>query len=353
MSDATPDHLAGGTLIVASGGRSRRDPRPMAQALHTAPPPTQATPSARLLRGLYETTKPGITRLVTITAVVGFILAAPSRAWTTAEFAIALLGCVAGTWLSAAGANAINQFVERDRDARMTRTMHRPIPSGRVGPGRVLWAGLILGSAGVGTLWAVNGIIPALLSLACIVVYILAYTPMKPWTPTSTLVGTIPGALPPLIGWTSASGARGVDALFEPGGLALVAIMTLWQIPHFLALAWMYREDYARGGFRVLTVVDPGGTGAVRVMALTSLMLVPATLAPAWAAPQRLGVVYGLIALASGLAFYWLVARLARRRDRESARAVFFGSIVHLPLILLAMTVESVIRWAWSASGAG
>ncbi len=319
----------------------------MAHALQSAPPPAHAAPPARALRGLYETTKPGITRLVTLTAVVGFILAAPAREWTIAAFALAILGCVAGTWLSAAGANAINQFVERDRDARMNRTMHRPIPSGRVQARRVLRTGLVLGGVGVGTLWIVNGIIPALLALVCIVVYILAYTPMKPWTPTSTLVGTIPGALPPLIGWTSASPDPGIDALFQPAGLALVAIMTLWQIPHFLALAWMYKDDYARGGFRVLAVVDPQGMRTVYVMAFTAVLLIPATLAPVWLAPERVGAVYAAVSLISGLAFLFLVFRVARRRDRAGARAVFFGSIIHLPLVLIAMTVESLVRWAW------
>ncbi|MBM4108443.1 MAG: protoheme IX farnesyltransferase [Phycisphaerae bacterium] len=319
----------------------------MAQALDTAPTPSPIAPMARSLQGLYETTKPGITRLVTITAVVGFFLAAPSREWTIAPFALALLGCVIGTALSAAGANAINQFMERERDARMDRTMKRPIPSGRVDPRRVLRVGIALGGLGVGTLLAINGVVPALLSLACLVVYILAYTPMKPWTPTSTLVGTIPGALPPLIGWTSASALPGVDALFEPAGLALVAIMTLWQIPHFLALAWMYRDDYVKGGYRVLTVVDPSGRRTVAVMAVTAALLLPATLAPVWLAPQRVGAVYGVVALVTGAGFLWLVARIVRRRDRSSARGVFFGSIIHLPLLLLAMTGETIVRWAW------
>lgn len=321
----------------------------MTQALHSAPPPGTIadTPLSRLVRGLYETTKPGITRLVTITAVVGFVLAAPSRAWTLAELVAALLGCVVGTALSAAGANSINQFMERDRDARMDRTMNRPIPSGRVGAGRVLWAGLALGALGVGTLLAVNGVVPAALSLVCLVVYILAYTPMKPWTPSSTLVGTIPGALPPLIGWTSASAVQGVDSLFEPAGLSLVAIMTLWQIPHFLALAWMYKDDYAKGGYRVLTVVDPSGKKTVAVMAVTALLMIPVTISPVWLAPGRVGWVYGLVAAITGVGYLVLVARAARRRDRASARGVFFGSIAHLPLLLAAMTGETLVRWVW------
>lgn len=295
-------------------------------------------------RALVETTKPRITRLVTITSIVGFAMAAVARAWTFEQLATIAAGAMVGTALSAAGANAINQWMERRRDSLMRRTAGRPLPRGNVEPRAVLATGVTLGVAGVALLLALCGPVPALLSLACILVYVLAYTPLKPISPVATFVGAIPGALPPLIGWSAASSAPGAAALLEPGGLALFAIMFIWQIPHFLAIAWMYQDDYAKGGFRVLPVLPNGGERTARTVALWTLLLLPATLAPAWFMPDRLGWGYASIALISGLAFAWLAARLVIDRSRPAARRVFFASIIHLPLLLVAMVGEALIR---------
>lgn len=190
-----------------------------------------------------------------------------------------------------------------------------------------------------------NGWVPAAVSLACFLTYTLVYTPMKPWTPAATLVGTIPGALPPLIGWTSATPTPGPAGLWEAGGMVLFAIMTVWQIPHFLAIAWMYKDDYAKGGYAVLPVLDPSGSRTAWTMLVTALLLLPATLAPVWLVPERVGWTYGMVAAITGAAYVWLVVRLVRSRDRRSARAVFFGSIAHLPVILFAISAESLVRW--------
>lgn len=293
---------------------------------------------------LWEATKPGITRLVTITAGVGFVLAALSRGWEGAEIALTAVGCLLGTGLSAAGANALNQWFEHDRDARMPRTHGRPIPSGRLRPAEVAWLGLGLGAGGVSILWASAGIVPASVSLLTIVLYIGVYTPMKPVTVLSTLVGAIPGALPPVIGWTAATGGGHAASLLEPGAWTLFAIMFIWQIPHFLAIAWMYREDYAKGGYRMLPLLDPSGALTVWTIFAWSVLLLPATLLPAWTIPERVGSPYLLIATLMGAAFLALTVRLVRARNRASARRVFFASIIHLPLLLFALVGEGLVR---------
>lgn len=307
---------------------------------------TLIQPPARagVVASLIETTKPGITRLVTITSAVGFVMSAVQTHWSAGELALAALGATAGTALSAAGANAINQWMERSRDAVMSRTARRPLPQGRVSPRMVLWTGLGLGALGVTTLLFTVGWVPAVLSLTCLVVYVCVYTPLKTRTPWATLVGTIPGALPPLIGWTAASRAGGIDALLEPGGLSLFALMTVWQIPHFLAIAWMYRDDYAKGGYRVLPTLERGEARTVFTITIWSLLLVPATLAPGLLMGESLGLPYLAVAIGSAIAFLVLVGRMVTRRTRESARNVFLGSIMHLPILLVAMVAVALGR---------
>jgi len=292
---------------------------------------------------LIETTKPGITRLVTITSLVGFVLAGIGRSWAGVELAIALTGCVLGTALSAGGANALNQWWEAARDGRMARTARRPIPRGSLAGRAVLIAGLALTAAGIGLLWIINGAVPAGVALVCALSYLLIYTPLKPRSVTSTLVGAVPGALPPLIGWSAAHQAGGPASLTDPGGWSLVALMMIWQLPHFLAIAWMYRDQYAMGGFRVLPVVDPKGRATAWTMLATSVALLPMTLAPVWAMPEHLGRVTPAIALLTGLAYIALNARLVRTRSSAAAKRVFLASIMHLPILLLAMVGEAVV----------
>lgn len=254
-----------------------------------------------------------------------------------------------GTYFTAGGANALNQFVERLRDARMNRTMKRPLPEDRLTPGLVCAFGSGISILGLALLWAGCGWVPAAISLVCTLVYILAYTPMKPRTSLSTYVGTIPGALPPLIGWAAAwagphAGVGALESLRQPGGWALFVLMTVWQLPHSFALAWMYKDDYARGGYRLLPVIDPSGTKTSLTIALWALAQWPATLAPWWAMPGILGLPYVALATLSGLGYFWLAVKLLKSRTVADARKVFFVSIMHLPLLLIAMVVEAAAR---------
>jgi heme o synthase len=301
---------------------------------------------------LIEATKPGITRLVTTTAMVGLAMSVAVRPWTLGQLLIAAAGVLVGTALSASGANAINQVMEHRRDALMNRTMRRPIPSGRVTTSQVLTAGIILSVAGVALLWAVCGIVPAMVSLACVLSYVLIYTPLKPITTLATFVGTIPGALPPLIGYSAAASISAANvesvspwlSLLEPLGISLVVLMCVWQVPHFLAIAWMYKDDYIRGGYRVLPAIEQTGSWTAATIALWSVALLPATLLPAAVAPELLGLPYLAIATVSGLAFIALAAKLLASRDRAAARRVFFASIIHLPVVLIAMVCEAILR---------
>lgn len=292
------------------------------------------------LAAFIETTKPRITRLVTITSGVGFALAALSRPGGLAHLVVPALGCLAGTVASAAGANALNQWAERERDARMPRTCARPLPQSRLSPRAVLWPGLACCAAGVVTLWLACGKAPALVSLATILIYLLVYTPMKPLTPLATLVGAVPGALPPLIGWTAASPDAGLASLSHPGGWSLFLIMFVWQIPHFLAIAWLYRRDYALGGHAVLPVVDPAGGSTAAAVLVWAACLVPITLAPVLVVPS-LGWAYMLVAGITGTLFFVQAARLALSRTAAAARRTFIASVIHLPVLLLAMVADA------------
>jgi len=316
----------------------------LSQATSVAIPIDAKHSLARTCSTLLETTKPRITRMVTITSMVGFALAALGRSWAIPELMLAVFGCVVGTALSAAGANAMNQWQERDLDARMPRTADRPLPTNRTSPRAVLVLSLALCALGVATLMLVNGIVPAAVSAACVVSYVAWYTPLKTKTPWATVVGAIPGALPPLIGWAAGRPDAGWMSIGEAGGLSLFALMFVWQLPHFMAIAWVYREDYARGGYKVLPVIDPSGRTTSLVIMTTTLVLVPMTIAPAFALPDLLGGVYITIASVSGLGVLYFAFKVCRNRTLENARAVFIVSIIHLPLLLIAMVGEAVIR---------
>lgn len=298
-----------------------------------------------IARALIETTKPRITKLVTITAMVGLVLGllAAGQA-VSAHTLILAAGCLIGTALSAGGANALNQWRELDADTLMARTCERPIPSRRLPAGMVAVFGAAISVVGVMALALTCGPVPALVALVCNVVYVFIYTPMKTATPWNTLVGAIPGALPPLIGTAAASNATGLAALADPLGWSLFALMMVWQLPHFFAIAWMYRDDYARGGFRMLGRDDPEGRRSSLAILLTALVLVPATLTPILAAPDLAGWAYGVTAVVTGIAFVSLCVRFARTRRREHARAVFLASIAHLPVLLIVLVGEAAAR---------
>ncbi|MEM9066069.1 MAG: heme o synthase [Planctomycetota bacterium] len=307
-----------------------------------------SSPGERAFAGtaaaLFETIKPGITRLVTITTTVGFAMAGLGRSWSTSEFVTALLGCVIGTFLSAGGANALNEWMERDRDKLMDRTKSRPLPKSTLESSTVLAWGLGLCFGGTLILLLICGPMPALISLACVVSYLAIYTPLKTVSPLSTLAGAIPGALPPLIGWAAATEAEGLQAVTEAGGLSLFGLMFVWQLPHFFAIAWLYRDDYAKGGYRMLPIIDPTGRVSALTILVTAVLLLPLTLFPAWAMPKLLGLAYIAIAALTGLAYIALAIKLVGSRSRHDARLVFFASIIHLPVLLLAMVGEALVR---------
>jgi len=274
-----------------------------------------------------ELTKPRLNLLVVITSAGGFYLASQGD--------LSLFGMAAasvGTALVAGGAAVLNQVAERDTDALMDRTHLRPLPSGRVMAEDARWFGVALAAAGVMLLGSAASMLAALLALLTIIIYLSIYTPLKRRSPLATLVGAVPGALPALIGWTA---ARGVPSL---GGWALFAIVFLWQIPHFMAIAWMYRDDYGKARFPMLPVIEPEGRRAGRQALLYSIALVPVSLAPAFVGIT--GSAYLWIALVLGILLLGLAIRFSSSRTDAAARQLFLGSITYLPLIWAAMMLD-------------
>jgi protoheme IX farnesyltransferase len=280
--------------------------------------------------GLVELTKPRLSFLSVVTALVGYLTAQPDRDfWLLFHF-------LWGTALAAGGAAALNQWWERGPDALMRRTKDRPIPSGLVTPGQALAWGLSLSLAGIAQIWLGANALAALLAFATVASYVLVYTPLKRRTRWSTEVGAISGALPPLIGWAAARGT--VDGL----GWVLFAVLFFWQIPHFMAIAWIYRRDYEAGGFPMRPVVDKDGRFTARWTLANTDALVVATFAPV--ALGLCGWTYGLIALGLGVVFVVLAARLLTSSRREiAARHVFLYSIIYLPALLAVMVLD---RWS-------
>jgi protoheme IX farnesyltransferase len=268
--------------------------------------------------------------LVVFSSAAGYYLGA--TVWPNL---LLMAQAVAGTALVAGGAAVLNQVYERDTDALMSRTRTRPLPDGRVGTADARTFGIALASLGIGLLAFTANAAAALLALATIVIYLAVYTPMKRRSSLSTLVGAVPGALPPLIGWAAARGTLSI------GGWTLFAIVFLWQIPHFMAIAWLYREDYRSAGFPMLPVVEPDGRRTGRQAALYAAALLPVSLLPAFVGLS--GWLYFWIALALGMALLILSAQFAATRSESAARALFFGSITYLPLLWVTMIVNHAL----------
>ena len=285
------------------------------------------TPNA--LTDYLALTKPRLNFLVVATSAAGYYLGA---AGTPAVLPMA--HAVAGIALVAGGAAVLNQVSERDADALMRRTRMRPLPDGRLPPADARIFGLVLAGAGLALLAVRANLAAASLALATVAIYLLVYTPLKRRSPMATLVGAVPGALPPLIGWTASHGS------LSPGGLALFAIVFLWQIPHFMAIAWMYRDDYSKAGFPMLPVIEPDGRRTGRQAVIYAAALLPASVVPALLGMS--GRVYPAIAVVLGSTLLWLAVRFAATRTDSSARQLFLGSIIYLPLIWIAMICSKV-----------
>jgi len=263
-----------------------------------------------------ELTKPRITLMVMITAMVGFVMASP-RAVDGGALAAALLG----TALVAAGASCLNMVIERDIDARMQRTSRRPLPAGRLRPAEALTFGLAVTTVGLVQLGWSSGAAAAAVAAVTWASYLFLYTPLKPHTSLSTVVGAFPGALPPVIGWAAARGT------IDGGAFVLFAILFLWQIPHFLAIAWIYRDDYARGGLRMLPVEDPQGLVTGRQAVANSLALLVVSLIPVLA--RMAGGLYLIGAVVLGVAFVAAASVAAVRRTIPAARGLFLASVLY------------------------
>jgi protoheme IX farnesyltransferase len=269
-------------------------------------------------------TKPRLNLLVVLTSAAGYYLGAVDPpAW------LPMIQAVAGTALVAGGAAVLNQLYERDTDALMRRTRLRPLPDGRLAPDDARIFGLGLAATGLALLAFTANLYAAGLAGATLIVYLLVYTPMKRRSSLATLVGAVPGALPPLIGWAAASGTVSI------GGWALFAIVFLWQIPHFMAIAWLYRDDYGRAGFPMLPVVDPDGRRTGRQAVMYAVALMPVSIVPSFVGVS--GTIYLCTAVGLGMALIWLAARFARTRTDAAARGLFLASIAYLPLLWAAM----------------
>lgn len=271
--------------------------------------------------------KPGLTALAVAATFVGYWMGNSGDSHPGA-----LLGTLIGALAIGAGANALNQYLERDRDALMTRTRDRPLPAGRLTPGEAHCYGFLLAWCGLGFLVLYAGLISAVVGLATLLSYLYVYTPLKAISPWSTIVGAVPGALPVLIGWTAATG--GIDTT----GLCLFAIVFVWQIPHFMAIGWYYREDYRRAGYPIWPVIDARGIKTGLQAVIFSLILIPVSLLPTMVGAA--GSTYLVGALASGFFMVAVAVALTVTRSASSARRLFWTSIVYLPVIMALMMLD-------------
>ena len=273
--------------------------------------------------------KPRLNLLVVASTLVGYAMAHGEPLGLLAVTALLL-----GTGLVAGGASAFNQVFERDLDALMRRTRNRPLPDQRLQPVEGVLFGTAITIAGLLMIVAASNLLAGAVALATLLSYVAVYTPLKRKTSFGTVIGAIPGALPPIIGWAAVEGSLSIQAW------SLFGIMFLWQLPHFLAIAWMYREDYARAGYPMLPVLEPDGRSTGRQSVVYAAALVPLSLAPTLM--RMTGVIYFAGALVLGLAFLYLAFKFAQTRAVSDARRLFFASIVYLPLLWILMIANKI-----------
>jgi len=279
------------------------------------------------LKIYYELTKPRLSILSVFTATAGYLIARPHFD------PLLLLALVTGTALAAGSAGVLNQWIEREIDARMKRTRSRPIPSGEADPKETLIYGFTLGLVGCLLLWIGVHTLAALLALATLISYLLIYTPLKKKGPWSTEIGTIPGALPPLIGWTAAEGT--ITLL----GWILFALLIAWQMPHFMAIAWLFREDYRQAGLPMLSVVDSSGRSVGRKSLIYSVLVLIISLLP-WVLGYTT-LFYGIAALGTGIYLLLKALRFWSKPDSDpAARKLFFASIIYLPITMIPLIID-------------
>lgn len=272
-------------------------------------------------------TKPELTLLSVISAVGSAFMALHG----SAQY-LPLLHTFIGTSLAGAGAGALNQYFERNHDAMMKRTATRPLPAGRVKPVEALAFGIFLAISGILYLASAANILAGILAALTLLSYLLVYTPLKRRTPFSTVIGGIPGALPPLIGWAVVRGSLTTESF------SLFFILFFWQMPHFLALAWMYRKDYARAGYKMLPVLDTTGIATSRQILIYSIALVPASVLPTFVGLAGLIYFVGALLLSSALLF--VAVRFCIDRSNTNARQLFSASLLYLPALFFLLMIS-------------
>ena len=281
------------------------------------------------LRAYYVMTKPRAMFVVLVTAAAGYLFAVEEAVELTVLFHL-----LVGAGLAGGGSIVLNQVMERDHDRKMERTQGRPMPTGQVTPLEGVVYGVLLSVVGTLWLWAGVNAITAILGALCVLSYVLLYTPLKRKTTLNTAVGAVPGAIPPMMGWTAATGEVGT------GAWLLFLILFVWQFPHFLAIAWIYKDDYARAGYRMLSGVDPDGSMSGRQAVINSAVLLPLTMLPA--SFGLVGWVYTIWAVAVGMALLGLSLVFAYARNRDSARYLLRGSIIHISLLMILLVLGKV-----------
>jgi len=290
----------------------------------------EVTPAEKSWFAVYsDLIKARLTFLVLLTTLVGFYVGFQGPV----DYVL-MLNTVLGTGLVASGAAALNQLLEREHDAKMRRTRNRPLPSGRLQPATVMVFGGVCGCAGLLYLALAVNLTTSVIGAVSLLSYLFIYTPLKRVTWLNTAVGAIPGALPPLMGRTGARGELSTE------GWVLFAILAFWQLPHFLAIAWIYRDEYAKAGFKMLPVIDPDGHRTARQAVSHTLGLLPISLCPFLF--KLAGPVYLVGAIVLGLAFLWFAIQFARHLTVPRARQLFYVSILYLPLLLTVMVLDKL-----------
>jgi protoheme IX farnesyltransferase len=295
------------------------------------PPPSASIVQGTLASDLSQLAKTRLTALVVLTTLAGYALASRGQFdW------LRLFHTLLGTTLVAICSSILNQAFERDTDALMRRTELRPLVTRRLPLRATVSSGLLIGTVGLVELAVFVNSITTVLTALTLAVYVLAYTPLKRLTALNTLVGAIPGALPPLIGATAARGH------FNAEGWCLFAILAVWQLPHFYAIAWLYRDDYRAAGLRMVSVADLSGRKTAWHGLISALVLLPVSLMPVWVGFASW--FYGACALTLSSAFIWAAIRFVQRPERREARTLFLSSIIYLPLILAALALDIPLR---------